>query len=254
MPKLGLTMSEGVIVEWRVATGNKVNAGDIIFVVETEKSANEIGAAERGIIEGIHVEAGGTVSVGDVVATLAVENAVSADMFPTALASVTNKAVSDVFATGSEPRRGPESTALSPSVRPIATPLARRLARRAGLDVSEIKGSGPGGRVIASDLNLTISMQGTERQSKAPEALRMPNRGRLRPLDPHQKVVARRLTEAKRDIPHFYIFADADVTDLLELRSTLNARPGHDKLTITHFVLAALARALAASPAANASP
>jgi pyruvate dehydrogenase E2 component (dihydrolipoamide acetyltransferase) len=122
----------------------------------------------------------------------------------------------------------------------IATPLARRLARQRGIDLASVAGTGPRGRIKARDV-----------EARAATAPPSTQRGARRAATAFEKTTARRLTEAKRSIPHFYVQADADVTRLLALRDELNAAPGFARLSITHFVAAAAARALADNPALN---
>ncbi|MBU6268531.1 MAG: 2-oxo acid dehydrogenase subunit E2 [Sphingomonadales bacterium] len=208
MPKLGLTMTEGVLAEWRVASGDPVTPGQVLFVVETDKIANEIEAQVPGTVAELLAVAGTTLPVGAPVAVLLADG----------------------------------ETALAPAPAPqrrIATPLARRMARQSGQDLAAIAGSGPGGRIMARDL------ADVPAAPPAPE----PAPHVIQP-DSFRRTTARRLSEAKRDIPHFYVFAAADVTDLLALRAQLNTGSG-PRLSVTHFLLAAAARTLAAMPAMN---
>lgn len=224
MPKLGLTMTEGMLAEWKVAPGDRVQAGDVIFVVETDKISNEIEAAEAGTIEALHAQPGDVVPVGEAVATFVTERADGDDV----------------------PAPLPRTDAGERQQRIVATPLARRMAAEAGVEINAVTGSGPRGRIMADDVTAATPLAVSAPAEPAPTA-----RGELRPLGKYQKVAARRLTEAKRDIPHFYVFAEADVTDLLKLRTQLNADPGFVKLTVSHFIIAAVARALEAFPSFN---
>ncbi len=214
MPKLGLTMTEGLLAEWKVAPGDSVAAGDVIFVVETDKISNEIEAHVAGVVAQLHAAEGEVLPVGATVLSLRVAR--------------------DIASANPD--------------RVVATPLARRMAARAGLDLGVVAGSGPRGRIMAQDVAAV--------QDVAPAAAPVPvappaDRGTVHELGAYQRVAARRLTEAKRDIPHFYVVADADVTELLALRAQLNGDPGHTKLTVNSFLIAAVARALAALPAMN---
>jgi pyruvate dehydrogenase E2 component (dihydrolipoamide acetyltransferase) len=234
MPKLGLTMTEGLLASWRVQPGDEVKAGDVLFVVETEKIATEVEAQGSGRIETIEVTEGSTAPVGTVVATWS---------------------GADTASNGEAPAS--PSTPQPQVSRIVATPLARKLARGAGIDLSGLTGSGPRGRIKARDVEAAIgaapvaaSSARVERpptgQVRAEGAL-----GTRRPATAIEKVVARRLTEAKQTIPHFYVQAEADVTRLLALRDELNAAGDAPRISLTHFVVAALARALARSPEMN---
>ncbi|HYG28047.1 MAG TPA: dihydrolipoamide acetyltransferase family protein [Caulobacteraceae bacterium] len=246
MPKLGLTMTEGVIAEWRVAPGDRVAAGDVIFVVETEKIANEVEAAEAGVIAAIQVEAGATAQVGDILATLAVDGA-AADVAHLPQSRASQAKPQDV-----SPRAPADTQAAPPaahrSERVVATPLARRVASQAGIKLGTVHGSGPRQRIVAADVHAAIAAQNVA--APAPAAPHSAQ-GVARPLSSHQATVAKRLTQAKQEIPHFYIFAEPDVTALLRLRAELNADSRYQKLSVNHFVLAAVARALSTAPEIN---
>src|SRR5262245_9650273 len=220
MPKLGLTMEEGMVVEWRVAPGDRVKAGDVIFVVETDKIENEIEVLEDGVVETLLVQAGEVVPVGEVLATLTVDGS--------------ERGVAPISGRGT---------------RVIATPRARRLARDAGLDIRSLSGSGPRGRIVARDVSAALEAPGaggvlhvgSERQASRPLSAAP---GERREQSPHQRIVARRMSEAKREIPHFYIFAEADLSFLIELRAALNADAAGRRVSVNHFIVTAVARAL----------
>lgn len=215
MPKLGLTMTEGLLAEWKVAPGDTVTAGEVIFVVETDKISNEIEASAAGVIGALLVAEGETVPVGAMVATMG-----------------------ETTQTPSSRVIPQPAAATAATHRIIATPLARRRATKAGIDLATLSGSGPRGRIMAQDV------------TTAPVAA-APAPNTIHELGAYQRVAARRLTEAKRDIPHFYVFADADVTSLLALREELNADPLQARLSVNAFVIAAVARTLRGFPEMN---
>jgi pyruvate dehydrogenase E2 component (dihydrolipoyllysine-residue acetyltransferase) len=215
MPKLGLTMTEGTLLEWKVAPGDRVKAGDVIFIIETDKISNDIEADSDGVIEALHAAPGEVHNVGQALATLVVEE----------------------DDPGAEPVRG----------RIVATPLARRMAAQAGFDIAAAKGSGPRGRIVADDIAVAIDSR--RRQVAAPS--QSAGSVQVRPLGQYQMTAARRVVESKRDIPHFYISNEADVTALLAMRAQLNTEPGYIKLTVSHLIVAAVARALASTSQFN---
>jgi pyruvate dehydrogenase E2 component (dihydrolipoamide acetyltransferase) len=236
MPKLGLTMTEGLVAEWRVRPGDMVKAGDVLFVVETEKIATEVEAQAEGRIETIAAKEGETIPVGAVVATWtgpAIGADPSTDQKPPALPHLD---------AGPPPGQGAK--------RVIATPLARRLAKQAGLDLRLLHGSGPGGRIKASDIEAPARAPAKEQRPAT--RLASPSESAIR-RSPSQfeKVIARRLAIAKQTIPHFYVLAEADVTRLLEVRKELNGLEGAVRISINHFILAAAGRALARMPECN---
>jgi len=231
MPKLGLTMTEGLLAEWKVKPGDRIEAGQIICVIETEKIANEIEAPTAGEMIEILVPPGSTVAVGVAIArwtgagTIAVQSEDSAEV-PAAASS-----------------EAPAVLLAKPKVvgRVIATPLARRLSRQASIDLASISGSGPRGRIKAADV-ITAT-------NRACGQVVQPGTS-FEQADSVKLAVARRLTGAKRDIPHFYVATEAEVTSLLSLREQLNS--GTDvRISLTHIVICAVARALADCPEVN---
>jgi pyruvate dehydrogenase E2 component (dihydrolipoamide acetyltransferase) len=236
MPKLGLTMTEGLLASWRVGPGDQVAAGDVLFVIETEKIATEIEAQHPGRIGAILVPEGETVPVGAALATWAdggsARHAPAAEPAQTATPA---PVVEESHALASPATGG----------RVIATPLARRIARQHGLDLAHVAGSGPHGRIKFADVQAAMASASAP---KGPSA----EASRRRPATPVEQVVARRLTQAKQTIPHFYVMAEADVTQLLAMRAELNAAAGPLRLSITHLVMAAVGRALTTQPEFNA--
>jgi pyruvate dehydrogenase E2 component (dihydrolipoamide acetyltransferase) len=225
MPKLGLTMTEGLVAEWKVAPGDRVRAGDVLFVVETDKIATEIQAETGGEIAELLVPAGSTVAVGT----------------PVARWRSTSEARGDTPADPPPPAGGDESPAGGHRV--LATPLARRLARERGIALSTLRGSGARGRIKARDVPPRPTPTVAEEARLIGAAPRPPERVRL--------MVAERLSQAKREIPHFYVGAAADVTRLLALREEWQAIAGATRFTVTHAILLACGRALLEEPALN---
>lgn len=259
MPKLGLTMTEGLLMEWKVAPGDTFSRGQVLFVVETDKAATDIEAEADGVLAERLVEEGETVPVGAPVGRLASEAGgqspspsapvpappAAAEKMPEA-AAVAPPPVQPVV------RQVARQVASPAGGRVIATPLARRIARERGIDLSSVSGSGPRGRIKLADV---------ERAAPAAAAATMPAAGehaaaeqaaarRVRPT-PMQAAMARRLSQVKQGVPHFYLSVEAEVSALLELRASLNADDTRPKLTLTHFVLAAVGRALAEQPGIN---
>lgn len=232
MPKLGLTMTEGTLTEWAVAPGDAVRPGAVMFVVETDKVATEIVAEAAGELREIVVAAGETVAVGAVVArwTGPGQGRATEDPPPDAVPAGPTLA----------------QTARPPGDRIIATPLARRLAREAGVDLAAVTGTGPRGRIKAADVRAALTLPAAPTQAPGDE----PAPGARGPASPLVQAMARRMTEAKQ-VPHFYLGAEAEVTELLALRERLNTAEGFARLTLNHFVLAAVARALELTPAQN---
>jgi len=239
LPKLGLTMTEGTLVEWLVQPGQTVQAGDLLYICETEKIANEIAADEGGTIGALLVEPGMTVEVGTVLATWAGS---PLSVAPPALPSVT--AALPAAANGL-----PDAGATSASARDgrlLATPHARKLARARGVDLSLIVGTGPKGRIKACDVPSAASA-GAPRAA-APAVATPPGVAQAVVSTAAQRTVAARMAQSKREIPHFYLDTAADVGALLDLHRQAKARAGGGMLTLTHWIVQAVGLALESEP------
>ncbi len=244
MPKLGLTMTEGLLALWRVGPGDTVATGDVLFVIETEKIATEIEAQHPGRIGAILVPEGETVPVGATLATWA---------DGTTAAAATSAAPVATLAAEARPQaapvavREPEPARSGTSARIVATPLARRVARQNGIALDRVAGSGPHGRIKLKDVEAALAAVPAAGTSPARKA-----ENQRRPATAVEQVVARRLSQAKQTIPHFYVLAEADITGLLAAREELNAAGSPQRLSITNFIMAAVGRALVAQPEINA--
>lgn len=260
MPKLGLTMTEGVLMEWKVAPGEAFSRGQVLFVVETDKAATDIEAEADGVLAERLVEEGETVPVATPVGRLASAAGGGSPPSPPS---------APIPAPEAKTERKPEAAAVAPpppiqqvaqqvgqqvaqqAARPaggrvIATPLARRVARERGIDLSAVAGSGPRGRIKLVDVERAVAVI----PAAATAATGQETARRVRPT-PMQAAMARRLSQVKQGVPHFYLSVEAEVSALLELRAALNADDTRPRLTLTHFVLAAVGRALAEQPGVN---
>ena len=289
MPALSPTMEDGTLAKWLVKEGDTVSAGDILAEIETDKATMEFEAVDEGVIGKILVEEGTEgVKVNAPIAVLLEEGesaddiAAPSDPAPEApkAADAGAEAASD---GGSEPPAPAAAAAATPTPaappasdggRVFASPLARRIARDKGLDLGQIKGSGPHGRIVKADVEgataKPAAATATEAPKPATEAARpaMPAgmgaeqvakmyEGRDYEevkLDGMRRTVAARLTEAKQTIPHFYLRRDIRLDALLKFRSQLNKQlEGRGvKLSVNDFIIKACANALQAVPAANA--
>ena len=238
MPKLGLTMTEGMLTEWRVAVGDRVGAGDVLFVVETDKIANEIEAPGAGVVEAILVPEGETVPVGTPVARWT---------GPGLPAAEDDTAIEALDARpASRPVSAPAEARIHGGARIVATPLARRHARQANIDLAHVAGSGPGGRIKAADVARATAAE----QQPAPNPSLAAGDRLVRP-SPIQAIMARRMAAAVREIPHFYLTVEVAAESLMTLRGGMNTDLAPLRLTVGHFVVSAVARALASRPEDN---
>ena len=239
MPKLGLTMTEGVLLEWHVSAGDSFRTGDMLFVVETEKVANEVQADIDGIIDELLVEEGDTVPVGMPLATL------KGGEVSESPANVGTPAEAAVSAVAFEP---PQSVKESDNERIVSTPLARKRAREMGVDLSQVAGSGPGGRIKVNDLDHLGDSVAQERLSL--QSAHSLQAGEINP-SAARLATARRVSASKTNVPHFYITRNVEVSVLQEFRAKINQRATKVHVSMTHILIKALGVAMAALPTTN---
>ena len=273
MPALSPTMTEGTLAKWLVGEGDTINSGDIIAEIETDKATMEVEAVEEGKLGKILVAEGTEgVAVNNVIALLLEEGE---DDSALEGVDVSAAAPSGNGGTPPAPSPEPEPATAAPAMdgRIIASPLARRMASQAGLDLAGITGSGPNGRIVKADIEAAIESGATAAPAPAaaPSAPAMapaapaaaPTTAECLPYEPEfeleslstmRKTIARRLTESKQQVPHFYLTVDCEIDGLLELRKTLNDKAdGAYKLSVNDLVIKVAAIALRRVPKANAS-
>jgi pyruvate dehydrogenase E2 component (dihydrolipoamide acetyltransferase) len=271
MPALSPTMEEGTLAKWHVKVGDTVKAGDVIAEIETDKATMEVEAVDEGVIEAILVEAGTeNVKVNAQIAKLAGEGESPAPppAKPAPAAEAPKVAsAAPVQAAGETAAPAKPAPAIAPTGdRVFASPLARRLASAANLDLKSIAGTGPHGRVVKADVEAAQKGAPQAAQPTAQPAAPLAKATQPVVTAPHtavpnssiRKIIARRLTEAKATIPHFYVSMDVEIDALLKLVNDLNARSpaeGADayKLSVNDLVIKASAAALRRVPKVNAS-
>ncbi|AIB15908.1 hypothetical protein ABAZ39_29055 (plasmid) [Azospirillum argentinense] len=245
MPKLGLTMTEGVLAEWRVSPGQPFRSGDVLLVVETDKIASEVEADSDGVLIETTIPAGETVAVGTPIARWSADGAGAAPA-PEPAEAPAAKAAPTPVAANTRPLPAPVR---ANGERILSTPLARRRAEGLGVDLGMVTGSGPRGRIKVADVEAAAQTRPAPQPAPQVPKVEASAGERSKPTT-LQATAARRLTAAKRDVPHFYLAAEAEVTELAALRDRLNAdtESGLPRISMTHLVLAAVGRALAAMP------
>ena len=275
MPALSPTMEEGVLAKWLVKVGDTVKSGDVIAEIETDKATMEVEAVDEGVVEALLVAEGTEgVKVNAPIARLSGEGAAAAPPRPAAKTAPTASAQTAEQETVA-PAPPSEAVAAAPvhavtegESRIAASPLARRLAAQKGIDLATVKGSGPHGRIIRRDLDAAAGASATAKPTAAPagaaparqvQSLEQmgiaPGSYDLTPLDMMRKVVARRMTESFRDVPHFPLSIDLEIDTLLAARVAINAalEASGVKVSVNDLVIKAAAMALRAVPDANAS-
>ena len=279
MPALSPTMEEGTLAKWLVAEGDRVQSGDLLAEIETDKATMEFEAVDEGVIGKILVAEGtANVKVNSAIAILLEEgDAADATAVPaqsTEVAATPTPVTSTANATAPNEtgRAAPTPVSSNDGTRIFASPLARRIAADQGLDLAKITGSGPKGRIVKADVSAapaTAAISAAAPAAAAPtasaprpeaasaasvEALYQGRSYKAVSLDGMRRVIADRLTEAKQTIPHFYLRRDIQLDTLLKLRSEVNAGLAARgvKLSVNDFIIKACAMALQSVPAANA--
>jgi pyruvate dehydrogenase E2 component (dihydrolipoamide acetyltransferase) len=259
MPALSPTMTEGNLAKWHKKEGDTVNAGDVIAEIETDKATMEVEAVDEGILGKILIAEGSQgVKVNEVIAVLVGEG----EKYEAGGASQKAQAAEQpktITAANAPDTKAPtaQSLTLTPVAgnRPFASPLARRIAEQNNVDLSAIKGSGPNGRIVKADVE-NVKIGGSKQQTavkKPADTFSLLPDAELTSHTMMRKVIAKRLTESKQQVPHFYLNMDIELDALLALRKQLNARDEKLKLSVNDFIIRACALALLEVPAANAS-
>jgi len=280
MPEVLAGAAEAVISQWMIQEGQDVAVGDTLAEIETEKANVDYQAEEQGTLARVLIKPGETVEVGAPIAVFAaagdtdddIEAALaaaggSADAAPTAEPAADAPAAppptpEPVATPAAEPAASSEAepapaTPPAPGGRIYASPLVRKRAREAGIDLSQVTGTGPGGRIVKKDLESFTPPAAAPAAAATPApapAYPAPVSGEAGYTDrPHtgmRRAIARRLTESKTTVPHFYVTADCRVEKLLAARSEMNEATGV-KVSVNDWVMKAVATALMEVPDAN---
>jgi pyruvate dehydrogenase E2 component (dihydrolipoamide acetyltransferase) len=279
MPALSPTMTEGKLAKWNVKEGDKVTSGTILAEIETDKATMEFEAIDDGVVGKLLVPEGTEgIAVNAPIAVLLAdgEDASALQGFTPKSIGGAAPAKAESVAPAPPPAAAPASTKPTASAVPpppvpqapaargdgariFASPLARRLAAEANIDLGAVNGSGPHGRIVKSDIEAAQASGATRPAAAAAPAAKpatpvAPAVGDFieLPLSMMRKTIARRLTESKQTIPHFYLTIDCELDALLALRQQINAKSDAYKLSVNDFIIRACGMALRQVPTANA--
>ena len=250
MPALSPTMTEGKLAKWLVKEGDSVASGDVIAEIETDKATMEVEALDDGKVASILVRAGSEgIAVGTAIAEIlgeGEESEVGKETTPAPAPAPQESAPKEVAKPAPVPKAPPKSEQTVPKApRIFASPLARRIAADKGLDLRQIQGSGPHGRIIKADV---------ESGHTAPASVSTDGDSTLIPITATRKVIASRLQESMQTAPHFYINMDIALDALLDARKAVNQ--GQDdgaKITVNDMLIKCAAATLMRIPEVNAS-
>jgi pyruvate dehydrogenase E2 component (dihydrolipoamide acetyltransferase) len=289
MPALSPTMTEGAVSRWLKKEGDEVHSGDVIAEIETDKATMEYEAVDEGRLgkiivpegtQGVQVnqpiailleEGEDASAIGDVAAPkpAAPQPAVAQPAPPPAATEAPQSVPPPAPGPAPQTGNGHDTSSTSPG-RIFASPLARRMAELAKLDLATISGSGPQGRIVKADIDAALARGGAAPAARAPSPARAPATRPPQPLPPFapvtgdpgftqkphsqmRRVIARRLTESKQNVPHFYETIDCEIDELLRIRKVLNDGTEGLNISVNDFVIRAAGLALRQVPAANAS-
>ncbi len=297
MPKLSDTMTEGTLVVWKKKKGDKISAGDVIAEIETDKATMEWESPEDGTLTEIYVEEGGKVEVGQRIAFIGEEGEAAPKEEKKAPEKKPEAPKKEEAKTSEEPKRATEKPApakakereTTPPQEPMegrapsrpkpspaaareektaeegrvkASPVARRIAAELGVDLANVKGTGPEGRVTETDVRAAsksvaaVADRGDAKAQPKPAPSIKTGEGARINLSGMRKGIAERLVQSKAPVPHFYLNIDIDAGPLMEARAELKSA-GEDtdtsKITVNDFVLKGAVMAAVKVPKVNAS-
>ncbi|MGB9739514.1 MAG: dihydrolipoamide acetyltransferase family protein [Chloroflexus sp.] len=279
MPRLSDTMSEGTVGRWLKKVGDQIAVGDIIAEIETDKATMELEAFEAGVLQQILVPEGQTVPIGQPIAIIgdgSVSVATPPTTPPASTTPTSSPAPTPATTVASPPAPTPATTVASPPAPATATddngrikasPVARRLAEELGVDLRQVVGTGPGGRIIKENVEefaarrsvVTPATAPTPAPAPTPEPARpatpvttpAPALAGAEPLSRMRKAIARAMNESKPGVPHIYLTIEVDVDALMALREQIAA--SGMRVSVNDLVVKASAKALAKVPAINVS-
>lgn len=254
MPKLGFDMAEGTLVEWVSKVGDTVAEGQVIAIIETDKANVEVTSFKAGVLRQHLVEAGAVAPVGAPIAVIGTA-AEAIDLAALGIVQAAAPATTPQPALPEKQMARPQA----PAGPIIASPVARRMADELGVDIRQVQGSGPGGRIIKRDIEAYFKKH-EQPQKPAPPPIPIPSYPptpedyRAEPLTPMRQTIARRMTESKQQAPHFYITMEVDMEAALALRQQLNELlPQSEAISLNDMIIKAAAVALKQFPNINAS-
>lgn len=252
MPALSPTMTEGNLVKWLKNEGDKIKAGEVIAEIETDKATMEVEAVDEGVLGKIFIPAGtDNVQVNQLIAVILEDGEDDSALNNITASSTAPSKVAEPTTTHDQIQQQEKTEVVIPSAaqsveRIFASPLAKRLAAEKGISLQTVQGTGPHGRIIKHDI---------EKISAAPIAHVVTHTTAAFEdikLNSMRKTIAKRLTESKQTIPHFYLTIDCELDELLEMRSKLNSMPNaKTKVSVNDFFVKAVSLALMDEPSAN---
>jgi pyruvate dehydrogenase E2 component (dihydrolipoamide acetyltransferase) len=259
MPKLGFDMAEGTLVRWLKKVGETVNKGEVLAEIETDKATVEVESLASGVVRKLLVDEGAVVPVNTPIAVVGSVDEKIEELELQVQGSVQPKTETIAPVPETSPVVQPVPITQEGKVHAIS-PLARRMALEKQLDVSTVKGTGPGGRVVRRDIDALLAGQISQGSGRTASVLQSLNDSSVSlsdqtlPISKLRAAIGRRMTESKTSIPHFYVTHEYKMDALLILRTQFNnIVPEDEKLSINDFIVKAVALTLHQFPNLNAS-
>lgn len=263
MPKLGFDMAEGLLVRWVRQVGETINKGDVLAEIETDKATVEVESSASGVVLQLIVDQGTMVPVNAPIAVVGAEGE-QVDVKPTTDDTQTTAtpqippatdSVSQAVSSAEVPSTGNGSSSMVK-----ASPLAKKIARDKKVDLSSVKGTGPGGRIVRKDIEAALASGQLSLDSKQPAQpvtnyqLPISVEDKVVPTTKLRQAIGRRLVESKQTIPHFYVTHEYKMEALMEMRKQVNAYLGeNEKVSVNDFIIKAAALTLRQFPNLNAT-
>ncbi len=274
MPKLSDTMTEGKLISWKKSVGEKVERGDIIAEVETDKANMELEAFTSGILLETRIKPGEMAPVGTVIAVIGAVGESATAPPPVSVAPKTAppseppptwqppvEPSPETIEAGEVPERiiatpevevAEEKPSVAAAAGEKASPLVRRLAREKGIDLARVQGSGPNGRILQEDLDRYEARDaGSEAREEAERPPASPVVGGMQPLSRMRAAIARTVAESWRTAPHFYVTVEIDMGEAERVRQEL--KESASPVSVNDMIIKACALTLEKFPRANAS-
>ena len=258
MPQMGFDMTEGTVTRWLKSEGDTIERGEPIVEVETDKATVEVEAFASGVLRKIIVQEGSTVPVNQVIGLIgSADEAISEIEAPAAEPPQAEKPAPEKRQPAGEEREAEtvqEEKKAKAGGRPLVSPLARRIAEEKGIDLNLVTGTGPKGRITKDDVQSFIAQgDGAQATTAAPATLTTaPAEVEALQLTKMRQTIARRMTQSKQEMPHFYVSASIDMTKAMALREELNETyEGELRITVNDLIVKAVALALVKNPMFN---
>ncbi len=261
MPQMGFDMQEGKVVRWLKRVGDPIQQGEPIAEIETDKAVVEVEAFDSGVLAQVVVEEGVTVPVGEVIGMIGAEGekvSAPAPKAATAKAGVATAPPTPTPAPTPVPQaqapRTPQPVARPAGGRLRVSPVAQRIALEKGIDLAQITGTGPDGRIVKKDILAFADGKGAPAPAAVHAGIAVPAGGEPYPMEMSQmrQTIARRMAQAKSEIPHFYLTVEIDMERALSIRKQINADLGEEnKASVTDLIVMAVSRGLAQHPEIN---